>query len=151
MKTITKEFKREIKETTTYYVAVDGTEFSSESECEKYEMTAAAVLLANLKECELSRNEDMEWIDPADENKYRILFPTTAEHIDYLNQLWFMFGGQGDTNPIFSQKDKKTIVLLGYRFIGAKLDWVWFYKLNEIINRITKGNFEIAPVNNSKN
>ena len=45
MKEVKKEIKREITDIEIKYVAVDGTEFISQAECEKYEKTAECALL----------------------------------------------------------------------------------------------------------
>jgi len=49
MKAIKEEKVREIKETFTYYEAIDGTRFESLEECNKYESSALAVMRAKVK------------------------------------------------------------------------------------------------------
>lgn len=143
MEIIEKKRTKEITETFTYYKATDGTEFHDQQQCEKYEQSAAAVLLSKLTDCELSRGEDMEWLDTCDENEYRILSPRTQEHIDALNQLWFMHGGK-NKEARFTKEDIGKVILMGVRIYGEGLDWAWFYNLNNVVNTITKGKFCLA-------
>ena len=45
MKEVKKEIKKEITDIEVKYIAVDGTEFTSQAECEEYEKTAKCALL----------------------------------------------------------------------------------------------------------
>lgn len=48
MKTVTKEIERTVKETKTFYIANDGEEFYSETECKNYEESALYALKKRL-------------------------------------------------------------------------------------------------------
>lgn len=49
MKEVKEEKVREVKDTFTYYEATDGTRFTNEDECRKYEATALCIAKAKLK------------------------------------------------------------------------------------------------------
>lgn len=146
MKKIENKVTREVVETTIVYQAADGTEFLEEKQCELYEQSAACVLLAKLKDCTIAEGWENECIDSNDENIYHTVVPTTQEHIDTMNQLWFMHGGKDTVKPKFSEKDFKTVILMGTRHYNHKLDWCWFYKLDEVIAEITADKFVLIPV-----
>lgn len=69
-------------------------------------------------------------------------------HIDILNQLWKLNGGASQEKLVFDKSDINTVILVGVRFCCDKLDWVWFYKLNNVITRITDGKYKIQKANN---
>lgn len=123
------------------YTATDGTEFFEESECRKYENSAAGMLLGRLME--FSKPCENFEIDGSEENIYRIAVPTKQEHLNTLNQLHKMFRGVTDCPSLFTEKDLKYPIAVGYRTYEGALDWVWFYKLNDWIKRITDNSFEI--------
>ena len=138
VKTMT-EIKKEETTYKTMYQAIDGTEFVDKEECEKYEQSAACVLLAKLVGCEVARGYDHEWLDWGDENEYRTLIPKTQEDIDTMNQLWFMHGGKKEEKPKFDKSHINKLILMGVRTYNDKLDWCWFYILEDIITALSNG------------
>ena len=146
MKKIENKVTKEVVETTFVYQAADGTQFFDEKQCELYEQSAACVLLAKLNDCTIAEEWQSECIDCSDDNDYHTLIPTTQEHLDVMNQLWFMHGGKDTGKPKFSEKDLNTVILMGTRHYNHKLDWCWFYKLNEVISEITANKFVLMPV-----
>lgn len=146
MKEIKKEIKREIVDIHTSYEAADGTIFTDKKECEKYENSAAAMLLAKLVECEVARQMDTDWFDDSGDNEYRTVLPTTQEHIDTLNQLFFIYNGRDKHEQKFSKKDIGRFVLVGYRLYKDALDWVWFYKFDYMVEQMTGGKYKIEII-----
>ena len=147
MKEIKEEIKREITDTHIHYEAVDGTRFTSQSECEKYENTAIGVLMARVKEFMIADEEtaDGDWLEDGSDNLHKTLVPKTLRDIDTLNQLWFLFGGKSKQEPMFSKEDLNTVIIMGYRWYKeGEFDWVWFYKFNEIVNDMTNGKYQLA-------
>lgn len=58
MKQIKEEKTREIKETFTYYEALDGTRFTDSDECIKYEETARCVIKSKVMKLIVSKDND---------------------------------------------------------------------------------------------
>jgi hypothetical protein len=142
MKEVIEKVEREVVK----YEAADGTRFSDKKECQIYEESAAVMLLAKLMECEVARQYDHDWFDASEDNEYRTLVPKTQEHIDALNQLYFMFGGKCTDKPKFSKEDIGTFILLGYRYNGDNMDWVWLYKFDIMIADMTGGKYRAEMV-----
>jgi hypothetical protein len=148
MKEIREEIRREVVDTHIYYEAIDGTRFTNKEECEKYDNSAIAVLMA--KTLKFTAREldasTIEWLDTCDEHGYRTLLPTTAEDIDVLNQLWFSFEGSNrkDEEAKFSIDDLNHVILMGYRQYESNMDWVWFYKMEDVVNDLTNGKFQLT-------
>ena len=68
----------------------------------------------------------------------------TEEDIHILNQLYFMFGGRGKEEPMFSYDEIDTPIIIGYRITCNSYDWVWFYKLNNVIKEVTNGEYKLV-------
>ena len=140
--------KTTVEKTTTYtevvFVAYDDTKFTDESECRKYENSAAGVLLNKLEAITLKKDMTLD-IDGNDENKYSTVVPTEQEHLDTINQLvqLFHWGNDNDAKTFATEKDLHTPILVGRRFEGGTLDWVWFYKLNDFVMNVTGGKYVV--------
>lgn len=144
MKTVVEETKKEVIETTTYYEAADGTKFTDQKECELYEKTAAAVLMARTEEFTIAdeRKAEQDWFDEED-NTYKTVVPTTKEHIDILNQLWFMFSHKEE--PKFTDADIKKVFCIGYMYnqrgSTPYIDYMWFKDIEDFIADVTGGKY----------
>lgn len=92
-----KEVTKEKKSTYTVYQAIDGTEFNSKEECQKYEDTAKCVLLTKYKP--LVKRSDSEYNifnTGSDEYIIDILRPLSTESdIDIIIQLCRLYNGNG--------------------------------------------------------
>ena len=83
----TKETERTIKETKTIYMAEDGTEFTSETDCKSYENSARFALKLRIEQCftALDRSKIMEFDYLVDdgrcESDYYVLRFSTEEEI----------------------------------------------------------------------
>jgi hypothetical protein len=128
------------------YQAYDGTEFSTEDECKKYENSATTVLISKLSDCVIGEPSDTGWFDLSEDNDYKTLVPTTLFQINVMNQLYFMYEGKGRMEPKFTKDDINKIVLLGYRYYGPDPDWVWFYKFDDIVSTITEGKYKLTAL-----
>ena len=128
----------------TVYQAWDGEEFNTQQECERYEQSAASVVMARLEDCVIAKNYDNEIFDSEDENQYKTVVPKTKEDIDNINQLYFMFGGKCREEPLFSYDEISTPIIIGYRITDCYYDWVWFYKLNGAIKELTDGKYKLV-------
>ena len=142
MKTIEKTIETPI----VVYQAYDGTEFSREDECKKYEDSATTVLISKLSDCVIAKPTDTEWFDSNEDNTYRTLVPTTEYQINTMNQLYFMYGGRDKMEPMFTKDDIGKIILLGYRYYSSDPDWIWFYKFDDIVSTITKGKYKLTAL-----
>ena len=146
MKKVEEIVERTVRDTHVHYEAIDGTTFTDEQECIKYEGTVEAVLLAKVKEFELKEIPGNDFFESNDEGVYRVVVPTTNEHIDVLNQLWFLNGGAKNKEPLFSTEDINTLILVGIRWCMASTDWVWFWKVEKVIEKITDNKFALSRV-----
>lgn len=139
-----KRIEVEKKYTVDAWEAIDGTRFDKKEECEKYESSASGVLVCKLISsillCEIPSSNE---IFSGDENIYVTLLPKCKEHIDTLNQLYYMFEGRNDSKLLFDEKDINYPVIMGRREYSGTLDWVWFYKLKDIVDEITNEKFTI--------
>lgn len=147
METITREKTETITKKWSVYVAIDGTEFEDMDECQKYEMTAEAVIRLRIQDCTIKKKWHSE-IDDSDEHFYDTLVPTKQEHIDAINQMWWLYGGRKDKSvPLLTTEDLNKPLLMGYRFEGDWYDWVWFYKIDNLIRKATEDKFQINERN----
>lgn len=150
-----KEIQKEIQEVryVTLYEAADGETFHSKEECEKYENSAAFVLLDKIKkfkiDAEIDRNE-YDFLDCNEDNDYIVAVPRTQEDIDTLNQLWFMHGGKNCEAGKFDAKDINTPILVGSRIYGNEIEWAWFYKIKDMISAFCGGLFELISIKHVK-
>ena len=142
---------RELKSEYFVYVAFDGTEFAYEEDCKRYENSAEGVLLNRLSEIAIKREDGSQSVDfivdESGDGNYKCLVPKTVEDINTLNQLWYLYGGKNkkaDGEALFNPSDIDTPIMLGYRLNGSDIDWLWFWKLTEIVNTSTLGTFRIA-------
>lgn len=143
MEKIEEVIERTVKDTHISYKAIDGTLFTDENECRRYEETAEAVLLAKLSEIQI-KEISCDDLFESGEGVYRVVIPTNEKHIDTLNQLWKLNGGASQDKLIFDSSYINTVVLVGVRIYDSKIDWIWFYKLNDVIDDITSSKYKLS-------
>ena len=140
------ENKREVTQTVTdiSYKAIDGTIFSNEEECRRYEETVEAVLLSKVKEFQIKEIAGDDLFESNGEGIYRIVVPTRESHIDTLNQLWKLNGGASKEDLFFSTEDLHKVIAVGIRFCpNNKIDWIWFWKIKNVIENITDNKYTV--------
>lgn len=142
MKEIKKEIKKEIIETITIYQAADGTEFNNPEECNKYENSAAGMLICKVDD--FSLGEVSNGMDESDENIYKLVIPSEQEHIDTLNHLHKLFGGRNLDTLFFNSNCLYRPIIMGYRIYNDQIDWCWFYRLDNVIKDLTKDGFVLT-------
>ena len=140
-----KEIEVKSEFTIKYYRAFDGTDFKDSEECQKYEESAYGVIASKLMECVVKENVEIPEFDISDENVYHTIVPRTEEHIDLINQIYFMFNGR--TEPLCTIADVGTPILWGFRLCNNVIDWAWFYKLNNFIEKVTNNKFVVYEKN----
>lgn len=135
------------------YQAFDGTIFENFDECKKYENSAYGVIGSKLMECVINENTEFSEFDINDENVYHTIVPKTEQHIDLINQIYYMFGGRNKSNTFCTIEDIDTPILWGFRTCEYNIDWAWFYKLNNFIESVTNNNYKINrnPITDEKN
>lgn len=141
------EKKREVVTTTTdiSYKAIDGTIFSNEDECRRYEETSEAILLSRLADIQIKEIYCDDLFESSGEGVYRVIVPRVEEDINTLNQLWKLNGGATSKNLLFNKDDLQKVILVGIRFAtNDKIDWIWFWKFNDVISNITDGKYVLA-------
>lgn len=139
------EIKREIVDQRVYYVAIDGTEFNNEEEGRKYENSAAGVLMAKVKGFAIVKEVSSDMLDDCGDSDiyYMTVKPACVGDIDALNQLWFLFGGNGLEKAIFSDKDLNNPIIVGYRMCNCEIEWCWFHKVADFIRDVTNGEYKL--------
>ncbi len=145
-----KEVIKEKKSTYTVYQAIDGTEFNSKEECQKYEDTAKCLLLTKYKP--LIKRTDSEYNifnTGSDEYMVDILYPLATESdINTLIQLCRLYGNYKKySDDYYSNirsrleeclKTKDTILIgRGTEYDGLDSFFV-LTTLQEISNKIAK-------------
>lgn len=90
MKEIKEEIKREIKETLTFFEAVDGTRFQDKEECRKYEDTARCILRTRLKELEVWRGNEWDLLKGCDDHDVIALQLQSQEDVDTVMQAFLI-------------------------------------------------------------
>ena len=141
------ESEREVTQTVTdiSYNAIDGTMFSNEDECRRYEETSEAILLGRLTDIQIKEVCCDDLFESSGEGVYRIVVPRVEEDINTLNQLWKLNGGATSKELVFNKSDLQKVILVGIRFAtNDKIDWIWFWRLNDVINNITDGKYVLA-------
>ena len=141
------EKKREVVTTTIdiSYKAIDGTMFSNEDECRRYEETSEAILLGRLADIQINEICCNDVFESMGEGVYRVVVPRIEEDINTLNQLWKLNGGATSKELFFNKDDLQKVILVGIRFAANdKIDWIWFWKFNDTINTITDGKYVLV-------
>lgn len=146
MEKIEKKTERVVVDTQIIYKAIDGTEFTTEPECKRYEETAEAILLARVQDAIINAFPTDELFESSGEGDYKALVPRSQVHLDALNQLYKLFGGKNTENVLFNEKDLNTLVFMGYRFYGAKIEWLWFWKPADVVKICTNDKWTVTPV-----
>lgn len=100
-----KEIKEEVihKSYVTKYEALDGTVFDDSEECEKYEASAKATLLARYKELEVKMISEYNLFGVGSEEYYVSVVKLRNESdVDLMTQLYFLFNPRYeiDSSPV---------------------------------------------------
>ena len=144
MEKIVEKIERTVTDTYTKYRAIDGTLFENEEACIKYDNTVEALLLSRVLEFQKKEISGDDLFESNSEGIYRIVVPTKESHIDTLNQLWKLYGGKGSDNLLFSDKDLHKVIAIGIRKYGEDTDWIWFWKINNVIEDITDNKYTVC-------
>ena len=131
------------------YEAYDGEVFNSAEECRKYEESAYGILAHRLSSAIMAKDINSDIFDTSDESQYDFIIPTTQEHIDAINQIYFLFGGHSTKKPIVKLEDCNQPILWGHTFCGGNIEWAWFYKINDVIKECTNNQYKVIPVSGS--
>lgn len=136
--------KKEKDVKVTVYVAFDGTEFNTETECLEYEGSAVGVLLERIKNSILKKVDDLGFL-PKDSgytgfNQYYMIMPKTRTDVFVLNQILSMV-----------PDNEETVVADDcYNLIGLALDLrcnvvvnAHVIKFNEIVKALTNKRFNV--------
>ena len=146
-----KEIKEELihKTYVTKYEALDGTVFDSSEECQKYENSARATLLAKYKELEIKMVSEYGLFGVGSEEYYVSVVKLRNESdVDLMTQLYFLFNPryENDDYRIEEARDifRKAVKTGDFLIInrGCEYDhfdsfWV-FGLLTDILNTIIK-------------
>lgn len=144
MEKIEKVIEQFIQKTEITYKAIDGTVFKDEQECLRYENTVEAVLLSRLKDIQINEIPCDSFCESAGEGDYKVVVPTNTRYIETLNQLWKLFGGKNSSkSEFFDNFDLNKVILVGIRWEREEIDWIWFWKLDDVILNTTNQKYKI--------
>jgi len=145
MEKIEQKIQRTVTDTYIQYKAIDGTLFEKEEECIKYDSTVEALLLSRVLEFQKKEIDGDALFESNSEGIYKIVVPTKESHIDTLNQIWKLYGGKSRDDLLFSKDDLNKVIAIGVRSYDGSTDWIWFWKINDIIEDITDKAYTICP------
>lgn len=148
--------RQEIRETTkevvnkkVVYIANDGTEFDDMTECIRWENSAKGMLFRKMRELALTKELD-DPMDGCDEAYYDTVLPQCQGDIDTLNHLDSLFHScsrdvEGRIKESrFTCNDIGNPIFVGYRWEGNEVEYLWFYKISEIIEKYTNNTFKLV-------
>ena len=146
-----KEIKQELIHTTyvTKYEANDGTIFTTAEECQKYENSARAVLLARFKDLQIKLISEYNLFSTGSEEYfYSIVKLADSDDIDLVLRLWCLVNRyySEDESRIQEVKEKcyKALTTNDYLIIGRgceydNYDGFWIHStLTDLLNGILK-------------
>lgn len=148
MKEIEETIKTEY--TVIKYQSFDGEKFDTSEECQKYENSAAGVLLCKIDDFTVKTDCVFEPDDGGD-CKYKAVIPRNQRDIDLLNQLWKLYGGKSKENILFDGTYIKSLIFIGYRFYNeGELDWVWFHSIKDMVKLACEDKYTVQLVENNE-
>ena len=119
---------------TTVYVAIDGTEFRNQNDCEKYETSLECVLTARLNDITI-RNTNLctAFLEGSDDCDAKIVRPRNSEDINAINQLICLIRGTSpdniDEHYVVKDASIGECIVLCYSCVH---DYIWFHTEKEI-------------------
>lgn len=124
-----KRIEKEIKSYKTMYVANDGTEFSSEEECRKYDESAKGVIFAKYNKLILGKTDESALYDGSDEHEIDVVKPTCERDKDTIMQVYYYTCGQerGEAAKKFEDYIERAIKEDDVVFMDWNYDhdWCW--------------------------
>lgn len=124
-----KRIEKEIKSYKTMYVANDGTEFSSEEECCKYDESAKGIIFSRYNKLILGKTDEDALYYGSDEHEIDIVKPTCERDKDTIMQMSCYICGQISEDSIKVQEDyieraikEDDVVFMDW---SCDHDWCW--------------------------
>ena len=146
-----KEIKEEVihKSYVTKYKALDGTVFDSSEECQKYEASAKATLLARYKELEVKMISEYNLFGVGSEEYYVSVVKLRNESdVDLMTQLYFLFNPRYESDSCYIEEARdifrKAVKTRDFLIINRgceydHFDSFWVFGLfTDILNNIVK-------------
>ena len=132
-----KEEKKVVRESyVTTFVAIDGTEFNSQQDCEKYEKSVECSIRVRLNDITIRRtNQETAFLCGNEDCECQIVRPRNAADIDTINQLVCLLRNQdpdkiNDENLVHDENIGECVVIC-YSYGN---DWAWLYTESQIRN-----------------
>lgn len=145
MKEKTREVKREIVETFTYYEAADGTVFDYEEECRKYENSALGVLRGRVSKLIVSEKTNAwDLMGGYDDNAVVAVAMPKEEDVNTLLQMIYLecphLTSEANESKrkeieatVLKAYEEKDVILLG---INCEDEYYFINSRNNIINKL---------------
>jgi hypothetical protein len=146
-----KEIKEEVihKSYVTKYKALDGTVFDNSEECQKYEASAKATLLARYKELEVKMISEYNLFGVGSEEYYVSVVKLRNESdVDLMTQLYFLFNPRYESDSYHIEEARsifrKAVKTRDFLIINRgceydHFDSFWVFGLfTDILNNIVK-------------
>lgn len=135
-----KEVTKEKVQKYTVYEALDGTQFSDKTECQKYEESAKGVIRARITNLIVGKENEWNLLAGCDEHEVVGIKMQTGRDIEYVKQFFMMecsWYGEVRTKEIFDVMeeayDNDDIVLFGINCDG---DYYWINSRQNIVNNL---------------
>jgi len=131
----------ELKSYKNVYVAVDGTEFEEQEECQKYEKSAEGVLLGRLAKMAITKQSECDLFNGAgcDDNTSYVIIPKSEDEVATIQQAIHL-KSYGDKKKLCERVDVGKVVIVT---IGYDNDGLWVSDLGEIVSKATDGKVEL--------
>lgn len=136
-----KQVENVVKTTKTVFVAVDGTEFDRQDECERYEKSFTGVMRGYLKKIAIKcDSEEAIYMSGSCDNNCFVVVPKTEDDIIKIKQA-AVGSGQRPESAEIAMKDvvPGDVVMITF---GYDNEWAYIDTLNRVIDRITNGTYE---------
>jgi len=129
MKTIVEKVEKVVG-----FEAMDGTRFSTQEECVKYEQSAKGVLKGRLMNLAINYgNEDSIYGTGCCDNATLVIKPKSVADIDLIHQFFLLSDGREDFFPKDLDKQIDKIIFVN---IGYDDDYVWIDTMDALMARI---------------
>lgn len=140
MRKIEKETRREIVEKTVIYEAVDGTTFSSEENCKKYEESYECSIRACFNKIPQVRTDasSLYFQGEPDDSEAFMLKPRNIEDIHAINAILnFVDHTNKGNGQLVTQDDIGKTIMICFGYDGIiKNGWYWLLRKDEYLKKI---------------
>lgn len=126
----------------TTYVAADGTEFTTQAACEKYEQSYLCAIMSKIKAITIKEVSEYGLFEAGgDDSTCYVVIPKTPQDITNILQMHFAINNTNTPTDYITDGDINKVFILT---VGYEGDWMSIKRLDDMIDHITCGLFTIA-------